>query len=243
MTAVPAGPPAGVSFQPATQVQRPLRLLLSGPPAGGKTLTALRIAQGLAGDGRIALIDTERSTAALYSSMVSFDCVNLPNGQAEQYLAAIQQAITAGYTVLIIDSLTAAWSGVGGVLEHVDEVASQMRNPNTYAAWQAGGKVQNRLIDAVLNFPGHVICTVRSKIAHAQERNAQGRTTIRKLGEAIEQRKGLEYEFDLVASCHDGGEVVFDKSRFPRIPIGHSESQPDHTLGQRLLAVLANPTE
>ena len=47
-----------------------IRLSLQGPPGSGKSMSALLIAYGLTGDWRkIAVVDTERGSANLYSHL------------------------------------------------------------------------------------------------------------------------------------------------------------------------------
>ena len=54
-----------MGFKKATKAAAKLRLGLIGPAGSGKTMTALRIAHGLG--GRVAVVDTERGSASLYS--------------------------------------------------------------------------------------------------------------------------------------------------------------------------------
>ena len=55
-------------FKKAVRTQRPLRMAIYGPSNSGKTYTSLAIATELAGpSGKIALIDTERSSASIYA--------------------------------------------------------------------------------------------------------------------------------------------------------------------------------
>ena len=62
-------------FRPAKRSSAKLRLALCGPSGSGKTYSALQIAKGLA--GRIALIDTERGSAELYSDLCAYDVAQL----------------------------------------------------------------------------------------------------------------------------------------------------------------------
>lgn len=58
-------------FQKATRTQSRLRLGISGPAGSGKTLTALVVACYIAEKvkGRVALIDSERASAAKYAGL------------------------------------------------------------------------------------------------------------------------------------------------------------------------------
>lgn len=78
--AAPCEPPRGVSilsFQKAQRQQAQLRLALWGPSGSGKTSSALLVAQGLAPDGRIARIDTERGSGERYCHIADDDAATL----------------------------------------------------------------------------------------------------------------------------------------------------------------------
>ena len=110
-----------------------MRMALIGPSGSGKTYSALRIAAGLGGS--IAMIDTERGSGNLYSDLVDFDICELePPFTPEKYEAAIKEAEKMGYATIIIDSLTHAWAGQGGLLEFVDKASQTQKN--NFAAWR-----------------------------------------------------------------------------------------------------------
>ena len=182
---------------------------LFGPSGSGKTYTALRIASGLG--GRIAVIDTERGSASKYSDRFSFDVLDLAQKDIDTYVAAISAAATAGYGVLIIDSLSHAWQEL---LDQVDKLASTKFKGNSWSAWSEGTPKQRKLVDAILNYPGHVMATMRSKTEWAQEDDGRGKKKPVRVGLAPEQGKGIEYEFDLLLeiSVDHVGHVLKDRS-------------------------------
>src|SRR5687767_9200516 len=105
-----------MQFSKAQRKQAKLRLAIAGPAGSGKTWGALEIARGLG--GRIAVIDTERGSASLYSERVEFDSLDLgPPFTSERYIEAIRSAEKAGYDILLIDSITHEWNGSGGCCE------------------------------------------------------------------------------------------------------------------------------
>src|SRR5690625_7774235 len=97
-------------FQRASKAQRKARIGLVGPSGAGKTYTALTIAEGLG--GRITLIDTENSSASLYADRFTFDTLQLDTFAPATYVAAIKAADDAGYDVILVDSLSHAWSSI-----------------------------------------------------------------------------------------------------------------------------------
>jgi len=114
-----------VQFTKATKWQARLRMAIQGPAGSGKTYTSLCFGCALAEmrGGRLAVIDTERGSAVKYADRYDFDVVALESFQPERYVEAIDAAEAAGYRVLVIDSLSHAWEGEGGVLSLVDEAS------------------------------------------------------------------------------------------------------------------------
>lgn len=200
-----------MGFVKATRSAAKLRLGLVGPSGSGKTMTALRIAHGLG--GRVAVIDTERGSASLYSGErgLGFDVAELATYEAEHFISAIAQAEAAGYSVLIIDSLSHAWAGKGGILEFVDKAAKRSGG-GSFAGWRDATPLHNQLVDAILGANLHVICTLRSKVEHVIEQ-VNGRTVVRKVGMQPVQRDGLEYEFTIVGDVTQDHELIVTKTR------------------------------
>ena len=102
-------------FKRATKTQIRLRLALSGASGSGKTMSSLAIASHLG--QRIAVIDTERGSASRYADLFEFDVLELESFHPTKYISAIKAAESAGYDVLIIDSLSHAWIGKDGELD------------------------------------------------------------------------------------------------------------------------------
>jgi hypothetical protein len=199
-------------FQKATRQQSRLRMTIDGPAGSGKTYTALRFAHTLG--GRIAVIDTERGSASKYvgdspdGTPWDFDVMNLTTFSPEKYTEAILMAAKAQYSVLVIDSLSHAWEGVGGALE------IKQRAGESWSAWRHVTPIHNRMVDAMLQAPMHVITTMRSRMEYVQEVDqTTGRTVIRKVGLSPIQRPGFEYEFDIVADMDWSHILTVSKSR------------------------------
>jgi len=223
-----------VQFTPATKAQAKLRAALFGPSGSGKTYSALRMATGIG--GRVAVIDTERASASKYADRFQFDACQLEDRTIDGYLAALQAAASAGYDVLIIDSLSHGWQEL---LQEVDRLAKARFGGNTWAAWSEGTPKQRRLIDALTDWPGHVIATIRSKTEWNQQTDEKtGRLRPVRIGLAPEQGKGIEYEFDLLLelSTNHVGTVIKDRTgKFQDKVI----EKPDEAFGRALAAWLA----
>lgn len=191
------------NFKKATKEAAKLRLALFGVSGSGKTYTALRIGTGLAGEkGKIAVIDTERNTACKYSDRFDFDVCDARKPSIENLKMFIEDA--KSYDVLIIDSMTHAWIEL---LQEVEKLAKTKFGGNTWSAWSEGTPKQMSLVNALLDFPGHIIATMRVETNWTTTINDKGKVVPVRVGEAPKQGKGIEYEFDMLMQLspeHDG---------------------------------------
>lgn len=216
-------------FKRAKRRAAKLRLALCGPSGSGKTWSALKIAKGLG--GRIALIDTESGSSELYSHLCDFDVANLePPYAPDRYIEMIKSAEEAGYEILIIDSLSHAWAGPGGVLDMHDKAAKSVKN--SFAAWALVTPRHNALVDAMLESRCHIIATLRKKTAY-EVTHENGKVKPVKIGLAPVQRDGLEHEFTCVIDMSVDGHVAsVSKDRTGLFEGEHFV--PDEQVGRRL---------
>lgn len=221
-----------MAFSKATKYQSKLRMAISGPAGAGKTYTALTLATALADGAPIALIDTEHRSASKYADLFDFDTTDLPTFHPQSYIDAIHEAEAAGYAVLIIDSLTHAWSGQGGLLQEKDRIAKQKYNNNTFSAWNDAGAIQTKLVEAMLGSKLHIIATVRSKMDYVVE-DVNGKKTPRKIGMAPVQRDDLPYEFDVFSTMEVDNTLIVEKTRC-RALNGAVIAKPDHKVADVL---------
>ncbi len=204
-----------VTFQKATKTQSRLRMALDGPSGSGKTYTGLVFATALAkgiGNGRVAVIDTERGSAAKYADRFDFDVLALDTFAPKLYCEAIDAAEQAGYPVILIDSLSHAWEGEGGVLDLHDQATRRQASQNSFTAWKDVTPIHRRLVDAILTSSAHVIVTMRSKMDYTQV-TENGRSVVKKVGMGPVQRQGIEYEFDIVGDLDTEHNMAITKSR------------------------------
>lgn len=182
-------------FRKAEKRKAKLRMALIGPSGSGKTYSSLLIAKGLGGS--IAMIDTEQGSGELYADLGEYDVARMsPPYSPQKYVQTIKEAEKAGYAVLIIDSLTHAWSGQGGLLEEVDKRKASQKNQ--FTAWRDVTPMHNALVDAILQSGCHIIATMRSKTAYEFQKDDKGQLRPVKIGLAPVQRDGMEYEFTVV---------------------------------------------
>ena len=199
-----------LTFRDATRQQAKASILIEGLSGRGKSGLALLLGLALANKdwSKIYAVDTENRSLDLFEGLnmstgvkcESFKKVDLlPTiGYApSNYLLCKDNAIKAGGTVLINDSITHMWQQEGGVLDLVSQVQQKdSRKYNNYTAWGAPEvKAEKQAIYNVIRDPRiHVISTVRVK--EKFEINADH--TLTSLGEQEQQMPDLKYEPDLV---------------------------------------------
>ena len=201
-----------VQIRKARRSATKLRLLLTGPSGSGKTWGALQIAKGIG--GKCVVIDTEEGSSDLYDHLHDFDVIDLrPPFSPERYIEAITAAEQAGYEVIVVDSVTHCWSGPGGCLEILEDVAKAQFRGNTWSAFSVITPRWRAFVDKLLRSPAHIICSGRSKTETAQV-DDHGKKKVAKLGMKLEARDGLEFEFTCVLDLiHDGHYATVSKDR------------------------------
>lgn len=217
-------------FRKAERKQVKLKIGISAPSGAGKTYSALLMAYGICGDWeKIAVIDTENGSAELYSNLGEYSvCPITPPFTPEKYREAIKSAEVEGFQVLIIDSLSHAWSGEGGLLDMQDKATKASKSGNSYVAWREVTPEHNKLVDAILQSPMDIIVTTRAKAEYVVT-DDNGKKGYKKIGLAPVFRDGLEYEltvfFDMtqehIATASKDRTGIFDTRSFvPTIETG-----------------------
>lgn len=185
-----------IQIRKAVRKKAKLRLGLVAPSGAGKTYSALLLAFGMG--GKVGLIDTEHGSGDLYADLGEYDIIQIEAPYTvEKYLSAMAAFEKAGYTTLIIDSLSHAWAGDGGLLDQQGKIFDSGRG-NGFAAWRTITPKHNELVEAMLSSPCHVIATMRAKTEYVIEKNDKGKDAPRKVGLSPVQRDGMEYEFTVV---------------------------------------------
>lgn len=171
--------PEARSFAAGVQSVRgeePLLIGLIGPPGGGKTYSALRLATGFrrVRPGPVVLIDTEGGRSKKYSpgpgepadpSRGTFDFLRVdmsPPFRPHDFLAAIQAQLRLKPSAIIVDTLSDEHEGEGGFLEWHDEMEPKMGG-NSWAAWAVPKAARKRLISGLLQIKVPLLFTFRAR--------------------------------------------------------------------------------
>lgn len=230
-----------MAFTKATKQATSIKLAISGPSGSGKTYSALLLAKGLG--GKTAVLDTEGGSASLYADFFDFDTWDEldPNGfPPEYFISVIKAAEEAGYSNLIIDSLSHEWNGRGGCLELADAIARAKYKGNTFAAWGDVTPRHTKLIETILNTRLNILATMRSKSDYVITKDEKtGKSTPQKVGLAAIQRDGMDYEFTLMFELDRESHIACagkDRTHLFSDPVLITEST-----GQRIAQWLTHP--
>lgn len=189
----------------ACKLKTPAKVLFYGVPGSGKTFSALRFARGLVSDyHKICFIDTERSCTKIANEERNFCYIDIDTFDYKTYMEAIQYASSPqfGFECIIVDSLTPLWSWEGGWCDMHSELSNtSLFKKNAMLAWGPINKEIRSFIKNIHQLNIHFIATIRSKPAFMEEMDAMGKKRIVKVGEGLDFKNNIEYEFDLAFEC------------------------------------------
>lgn len=182
MAALPEARKFGAAV-PSVRGEEPLLIGLVGPPGGGKTVSALRLATGMrrVRPGPVVLIDTEGGRSKKYSPApdqkadpagLTFDFLRVdmsPPFRSHDFLAAIQAQLPLNPAAIIVDTLSSEHEDTGGFLEWHDAIATAKRGEpgyvggNEWAAWALPKAARKRLISGLLQIKVPLLFTFRAR--------------------------------------------------------------------------------
>jgi hypothetical protein len=175
------------TFRPASRENVSLLIGLSGGTGSGKTFTAMRLAQGIAGDKPFAVIDTEAGRAKHYADQFRFDHGDLkPPFRPDNYAAAIAAADAAKYSVIVVDSASHEWAGEGGILDWAEDELDRMagddwkkREACKMASWIKPKMSHKQMVQRLLQVRAHLILCFRAEPKIEMVRGTDGKMEIR----------------------------------------------------------------
>ncbi|HHA2674720.1 TPA: AAA family ATPase [Stenotrophomonas maltophilia] len=213
-----------ISIQTAKRAGSRLVIGISGISGSGKTLTALLLAYGLAGgDGsKVGLLCTENRRGRLYADRTTYELVasqlGMPLDQVTPFLVgdfeppfsptrysdAILQFQKAGVEVLVIDSVSHEWEGIGGCEEIAERGATRgMKDWKTAKGSERGHR---HFMNTLLTCHPHIIACIRAREKVKIERVA-GKTEIVPLGILPVCEKNFMFEMTASMMMWDGGKA------------------------------------
>lgn len=160
-----------ITFRPGLREAVPLMIAIAGPSKSGKTYSAHRLAAGMADPKQTFMINTEGARGHMYLDRFPCQIFDLDEPFAmSRYREAIIAAKDAGAKCLIIDSLSHAHEGIGGMLDchekELDRLAGdnwEKRNRMTWAAWVKPKAEEALLIGTLIQQSFPIIVCLRAK--------------------------------------------------------------------------------
>ena len=142
-----------MKLQIANRQKVKMKMALQGPSGSGKTFSALLLAFGFCGDwSKIAVIDSENNSSALYADLGKFMVLSLEAPfTPERYIEAINVCEAAAMKVIIIDSISHEWEGAGGILETHSNMTG-----NSYTNWSKLTPRHNSFVQQILQSSVHI---------------------------------------------------------------------------------------
>lgn len=190
-----------------------LRLLISlyGLSETGKTLSALRLAAGIEPDpAKRMLLDTEggqRGRAYVDHIDGGYLYANLSRPfTPERYSEAIAEIEARGVNLLVIDSVSHAWFGEGGILDMV-EVANEK---NDMAKWAKPKRRLAKMTGRLLSSDMHIILCSRAKQPLIEE-YVDGRKKLVPGPVVPIQEKNLRFDMTIMAQMLGDGRFSVGK--------------------------------
>lgn len=184
-----------IEFTEARRENVSLIIGIAGASGAGKTKSALELATGLAGAGKIAGIDTEAGRMKHYAGEYRFDHADMkPPFSPPAYEAAIDVADRAGYAVIVIDSGSHSWEGEGGMHDMHDTILAEQvaeakakhnaswpfdedktRERLSVGAWREPKTLNKRFVSRLLQCRAHLIICLRADEKLRIEKVTDGR--------------------------------------------------------------------
>lgn len=227
------------------------RVCLWGVEKSGKTHTALMLAEALAGEnGKVGVISSEYGSSKLLSHKFPHEIIDLSEADEnngvpvknafapQRYEQAVNMLVEAGYKAIVIDSLSHAWDGEGGMLEAVSK-----KGGNTFSdGWKETSPIYKHLINTILAARCHIIVTLRAKEAYVMDeyikRDGTKGTSPRNAGQAPVIRKGFGYEMQLTIRMDSMTANIEASAVEDYIHKGEAIEKPTSELAYRLLEAL-----
>lgn len=151
-----------------------------GESGTGKSMSALLLARGFAGDGRIVMIDTESGRGSLYADVIKdgYDVIELREPfSPERYVEAIKFVEESGASILVIDSASHEHEGLGGVLDMANQNEERSGKPGLHN-WKAPKMSHQKFMLKLLQSSLPIIVCLRAKYKTRQTKDERGKTAI-----------------------------------------------------------------
>ena len=181
-----------------------LVIMLCGVSGCGKTKTALELAYGMVGGegAKVGFLDTENGRGKLYADDYGSPYLYgelRPPFSPGRYVQAIDEFAKAGVEVLIIDSGSHEYEGLGGIQDIAE--AGNPRMPN----WNKAKAEHKKFMSALLASPMHIILCLRAREKAKPEKGPDGKVIYQDMGLQPITEKNVEFEATVSLMLHEQG--------------------------------------
>lgn len=227
-----------LTFRKASRKSVPMLLSISGVSGSGKTYSALQLAAGIAGDGRVGMIDAENGRGEMYEDSPGIKA-SYPNGfeyarldppfSPKAYIEALTAAEKAGIKLAIVDSATHEWEGIDGCVE-IAEKHKLRGMPN----WAMAKMEHKRFVNHCLSSPMHIIFCLRAR-EKVNIMEVNGKTEIIPAGIQPICEKNFVFEMLVSLRVEEETHHAFPlKVPEPLIPLFPKEALVTKEMGERI---------
>lgn len=172
-----------ISFRPAIRENVTLLIGLAGGTGSGKSFSAMRLAKGISGDKRFAVIDSENRRALHYADAFAFDHAELRAPfTPEAYADAIDAADAAGYPAIVVDQMSYEHAGEGGLLDWQEEELTRMagddykkREACKMSSWIRPKRAHKQMMQRLLQVKAHLILCFRAESKIEMVKDSDGK--------------------------------------------------------------------
>jgi len=212
-------------FRPAVREDSMPLIALYSQSGCGKTFSALLLARGIVGDeGKIAMIDTESGRGSLYSDQIpgGYDTLKLTEPFSPQrYIEAIQAAEAAGYDIVVLDSVSHEWEGIGGVIDMATDIEETSGKKGLHC-WNKPKQQHNKFVLKLLGSNVPVVLCIRAKYKTRQ----RGRDVVKDDHVSPIQAEDFIFEMTLHAEVLPNHSIRLTKCSHPDLRGCFEEGSP-----------------
>jgi hypothetical protein len=229
-----------IEIAPVTKTGMKLLISLFGLSETGKTYSALKLAAGMEPDpSKRGLLDTEGGQRGrAYMSAVEGGYMYgalTPPFTVERYIEALMDFVDAGVTTLVVDSVSHAWFGEGGILDMAEQSTDKGQ-----AKWAKPKRRLAKLTGKWMHCGLQLILCARGKQPLIKG-IVDGREALIPGPIVPIQEKSLRFDLTIMALMLGDGEFTVERKWGGKCPgelrpIFAAGDKMDEEMGQRLIA-------
>jgi len=187
---------------------------MSGISGSGKTFTAIQFAYGLAGynSEKVGLLDTENKRGSLYADILENEAGEVQEFMIgdlfapfspQRHIDAILEFQAAGVEVLVIDTTSHEWEGIGGCHDIAKPPGVNLKIDR----WNDAKAEHKRFMNVLLSSSMHVIVCIRARNKVEIGKDSSGKTMYINKGVIPVQEPNFMFEMTASMLMWDEGKI------------------------------------